>query len=190
MSKHFYLPLLALAWALLGTGCAKYKDPPKASPDDRLTNHYCNDPRAVNYNWGFPGIADNGVCVFPVDSFVGRWRVLDSVFLPNGDLYQVSERDLSIEGLGDSLLAQMRLSGWCDRSGLYFTATKYSRAYADTLIEGSGGQLACNTTDTLMGLMRLSDDTLIYPKGTLLLEFEVHGGDGRILQHKGTGSRP
>jgi hypothetical protein len=59
--------------------CAKYKDP-KGYTDPRLTNPYCNDPTAVNYNVGFPGKPDSTVCIYPSSEFTGTYVFHDSVF--------------------------------------------------------------------------------------------------------------
>src|SRR5579872_3418748 len=60
--------------------CSKYKDT-KATADPRLTNPYCNDTNAVNYNWGFPGKPDSTVCFYPTDVFKGIYTFNDSIFL-------------------------------------------------------------------------------------------------------------
>ena len=59
--------------------CTKWADTQKPS-DPRLTQKYCNDPFAVNYNWGFPGLPDNSTCIFPSDLYVGTYLFHDSIY--------------------------------------------------------------------------------------------------------------
>ncbi len=126
--------LISIAAALTAVGfyaCSKYKDPPKADPVD-TGSHYCNDSRAVNFNWGFPGIPDSTSCVFPVDSMLGSWVYTDSVFLPNGNLQGITIRNLSFAATEDSTLTHMAVSGWCTGSPVAITINKYGQAYVDT----------------------------------------------------------
>jgi hypothetical protein len=131
--------------------CKKYKDPPATGGDDRLTNKYCNDSRAVNYNWGFPGKPDNTICIYPVDSFLGSWLFTDSVFLPDGSLQTVQTKTLSFTATEDTVMTHMSVVGWCGNIPFFVNANKYRLAYVDTLEEGVGGQLLCATLDTLSG---------------------------------------
>jgi hypothetical protein len=170
----------------LVVSCSKYEDPPKTGLDDRLTNPYCNDPRAINYNRGFPGKPDNAVCIFPVDSFLGTWLLTDSMFRPNGDTIGVQQKTLSFVATEDSVLRHIAMNGWCNNGlAVYLTANKYSFAHVDTLLEGSAGQLNCGSgADTLSGNLRLNADTAIATPGTLMLEFTVSGSEGTVI-HRG-----
>jgi len=75
-SKNSFFIIIACLSSILG--CTKWTDTQNAS-DPRLTQKYCNDPFAVNYNWGFPGIPDNSTCVFPSDVYVGTYVFHDSI---------------------------------------------------------------------------------------------------------------
>ena len=136
-------------------GCVKWNDPkPKADP--ALTNPYCNDPAAVNYNWGFPGKPDNSVCIYPTDKFAGRFLFIDSIYSESGVsagnfvgaqidtlIFNVlSHTKMTVAGLGGN-------SGTINLTAYTFTAT------LDTLVGDSltanSGQLLAGTNDTVNG---------------------------------------
>lgn len=184
MSSKAKLLLLAALGSLALYACSKYKDPPPASPPEELQNLYCNDPRAVNYNWGFPGKPDNDVCVYPVDSFLGSWVLTDTVYLPNGNISAVLVKNLDFSATEDTLLTHMAVTGWCGgTTPFYLTANKYKRATVDTLLEGTMGQYLCNSTDTLGGLVTG------YQHDTLRIDFTLVTPGGTTY-HKGTAIRP
>lgn len=174
--------LLALTCSVTIYACSKYKDPPPAQPDDRLNRHYCNDSRAVNFNWGFPGIPDNEVCIYPVDSFLGNWVLTDTVYLPNGDISGTQTKNLTFISTEDTILTHISVTGWCGGSTpFYLTASKYKKAVVDTLLTGSQGQYLCNNTDTLSG-------SLLYWSDTLRIDFTIVTPTGTTY-HKGTALR-
>lgn len=178
--------LIGIVAALTAIGfyaCSKYKDPPNADPAD-TGRHYCNDSRAVNFNWGFPGTPDNDSCVYPVDSMLGNWVFTDSVFLPNGNFQDVFTRNLTFTSTEDTTLTHMAVSGWCAGAPIAITATKYGLAYVDTLLDGSPGQLLCTTTDTLSGTFKKTEGI----KDTLNISLTLSNTTGTTL-HKGTAWR-
>src|SRR5690606_20742049 len=93
--------------------CLKPDDLPKAEPPSELANHYCNDPRAENYNRGFPGIPDSSVCVYPVDVFSGQWTMTDSIFRPDSTFDAVTVQTISFSSTEDTLLSHLKITGLC-----------------------------------------------------------------------------
>jgi hypothetical protein len=67
---------------LIGLIClaaCKKTEPKGDTNDPRLSGSgYCNDPRAVNYNWNFPGKVDNSTCFYPSSVFKGTYLFTDS----------------------------------------------------------------------------------------------------------------
>lgn len=151
----FRLFLLAILSFVFINACQK-KDPPPSGGDDRLTNPYCNDPLAVNYNWGFPGKPDNSVCFYPVDTFIGNWVFLDSIFNQDSTFHSFISRTLSFKDTHDSTHAQLAMHGWCDNEIIYIRADKNRRAIVDTLSENYKGQIVCNQQDSISGKFNLN----------------------------------
>ncbi|MBA3828622.1 MAG: hypothetical protein H0X33_06770 [Taibaiella sp.] len=153
--------------------CQKWQDP-KGYTDPRLTNPYCNDPYAVNYNWGFPGKPDNTICFYPTDGYRGIYTFIDSVRLADNSfsyrdsvtlmMFALSKTKLGVIGLctnGDTL----RLS--VDRS---MTATVDTTLRVDTT--KVGGQLLCGVyTDTISG--RITKDLTDTTNKTFFINFKV-----------------
>jgi hypothetical protein len=149
--------------------CAKYKDP-KGYTDPALTNPYCNDPRAVNYNVGFPGKPDNTLCFYPRDLFVGKWLFHDSVYLSSGLFIYADSFIINIASIPtDTTFSKILASGFCGGVNLSLTASPTYVAtvdtispYRDTLTLGNGQQL-CRVQDTVNGTFTKSfvDSTLI-----------------------------
>jgi len=188
MQPKTKLRLLAVALPLLVFyACTKYKDPPATGLDPRLTNHYCNDPDAINYNWNFPGIADSTTCFYPVDSFKGTWNFYDTVYLPSGDTASISMKQLVFTPTEDSVKAHLAITGWCGNgSAIYVTANKYYRADVDTIPGGAFGQYLCGGTDTLNGyFMRNTDDTL---QRSMKVDLTINSSEG-VTYHRGTAIR-
>ncbi len=153
-SKQIFLWALVVACAgfLLGS-CDKYADPPNSNGDDRLTNPYCNDPRAINYNWGFPGKPDSTVCKYPIDNFKGSWQFNDTVYLPDSSIAEIASRNLTFTSTEDTVLQHLNVTGFCNNNrGIKITADLFQTALTDTLIPFTeGGQLFCSDADTVMG---------------------------------------
>ncbi|WP_162903193.1 hypothetical protein [Taibaiella koreensis] len=178
------LLLLAMGMAAFFYACSKYKDPPPGVPNDELKKrHYCNDPLAVNYNWGFPGTPDSTICTYPVDSFLGAWVLTDTAFFPDGTVQGSQTRNLVFTSTEDTVKRHLSVSGWCGNTMPFLvTADKYKKAVVDTLLVGSPGQYICNNTDTLSGGLRQGNDTL-------LIDFTITNA-GSTLYHKGVAVRP
>ncbi|MFT4062714.1 MAG: hypothetical protein QM642_10210 [Edaphocola sp.] len=170
---------------ILVVACTKYKDPDASTGIEGLTNYYCNDSRAVNYNWGFPGIANDSVCVYPVDSFVGTWVLADTVTLDGSDTFEVVSRTLTITATEDSTLTHLAIDGWCGSSyPFYALANKYSKAVTDTLANGADVQYLCSTNDTIVGTLNKNTGV-----GTQMkMDFTVNGTSG-ISYHSGTATK-
>lgn len=174
--------IFAALSAVIFYACSKYKDPPNADPVNN-GRHYCNDPRALNYNWGFPGTPDNDTCVYPIDPMKGAWVFTDSVFLPNGNLQQVLTRNLNFTSTEDTLLTHMAVSGWCSGTPIYITIDKIGTARVDSMF--SGGQLLCTTTDTINGTFLKKLDRA----DTLDIDLSISSLGG-TTRHKGIALRP
>ena len=177
LSTSISLLLLVVVVAL---SCKKWVDPAPVD-DPRLTNPYCNDPEAVNYNWGFPGKPDNTVCFYPSDVFAGSYMLHDTV--SKDDLFisadsmpltivKLSKRGIRLEGLcpaGEKLLAS---------AGAQYFAT------LDTTVGDSltlyPGQFFCRNQDTVTGYLYRDkvDSSLMY------LEFSVRSDTG-TTRHRG-----
>ena len=146
---------LVLLAALLVYSCKKWEDPAPVD-DPRISNPYCNDPEAVNYNWGFPGKPDNSVCVYPADLFQGNYKVHDTIYKADEDLFlradsmevqliKLSNTKLSVIGLcpGGSVIritAGSRYGAWVDTTA------------GDTLTLHPG-HIFCRQQDTVTGTM-------------------------------------
>jgi len=169
--------LLLGAWS-----CAKWKDPAPTT-DPRLTNPYCNDPNAVNYNWGFPGKPDNSVCFYPTDLFAGRYLFVDSIYL-SSDLTYLGTLT---ETLFVSKVSQTKLSitGFCSSGNtLTFTADKTYTATLDTLVGDSitaRGQIMCRAKDTVNGA--ITKDRIV--DSLLHVSFQVVS-DTNVTTHTGS----
>ncbi|RYE25140.1 MAG: hypothetical protein EOP51_05070 [Sphingobacteriales bacterium] len=135
--------------------CKKAEDKVGAY-DDRLSNNtYCNEPSAVNYNWGFPGKPDNSICFYPTEVFKGSFLLADSTFDVNYAFTGVRSVKITLSAADYS---HMSLTGFCnDNTALAFTADKFFRASADTTILVDSvkyaGQLLCRPVDTLSGYL-------------------------------------
>jgi len=177
------ISMLALAGILWGA-CKKYEDPPATNGDDRLTNHYCNNPYAINYNWGFPGIPDSTVCIFPNDRLTGSWLFNDTVLLPDSSIAEIVLRQLVFTSREDTSRNHLAVTGFCNNGqALQITADRYGNILTDTLIEYTdGGQFFCSESDTISGQMNFyfQSDSL------LKINLSVLSPDG-LQYHTGTG---
>lgn len=177
----------AIIPAIVFIACSKYKDPPAAQPDPRLADSfYCNDSRAVNYNWGFPGVPDNSICIYPVDSFLGNWVFTDTLYLPNGDTAGTIIKNLTFTSTEDTTLTRLAVTGWCSNAGtpFYITANKYRLAEVDTMLGTYPGQYLCNNTDTLNGTFNKNTGVV----NTMKIELTITNAAGTVY-HKGTATR-
>ena len=160
--KYVISILTAIACTtLLFISCAKWKDPAPYT-DPRLTNPYCNDPNAVNYNWGFPGKPDNTVCFYPTDLFVGTYIFTDSV-------YRTSDLSLFLSTVTETLYVsrlsqtQIAVTGFCaNGNSIHLTADKSYNATVDTTVGDTltaRGQTLCRIVDTVSGA--ISKDRIV-----------------------------
>jgi hypothetical protein len=149
------LLILIASIAINATACKPYKDP--APKDLGLTNPYCNNPFAVNFNWGFPGKPDNTVCIFPAQVFAGNYKLYDSITSNNASTIFNDSALVSLAQLNDSTLT---LSNHCVGNNYVVRATKTLQFYVDstTLL----GAPFCNG-DTIAGNARKLniDDSII-----------------------------
>ncbi len=170
--------------------CAKYSDP-KPVTDPRLTNPYCNDPNAVNYNWGFPGKPDNSICFYPNQLFEGKYEYHDSVFLAsNGFFIYTDSLTLNIYSLSQTKIA---VTGFCSNGdSMILTASPTYVATVDTT-EGDStlinwGQHYCGIGDTVSGTIikdRLDSPTVLYIQLHVAADTNVvtiHAGTARKIQ--------
>lgn len=179
--------LAALIPAVVFFACSKYKDPPPAQRPPGLDSvFYCNDPRAVNYNWGFPGTPDSNKCIFPVDSFLGTWLFADTIYLPSGDVSGTALRMLHFTSTEDSLLRHMAVAGWCGNPSVpfYITANKYGQADVDTMMGEYPGQYLCGNSDTLSGFFNKNTGAA----DTMRVELTIINASGTTF-HKGLAIR-
>jgi hypothetical protein len=176
------LILIAIGTLVLFS-CAKYKDS-KATADPRLTNPYCNDPNAVNYNWGFPGKPDNSVCFYPTDIFKGVYQYHDSIFLTSTGLFvRADTLTLMITKVNST---KFTIAGFCPSgatlsltAGANYTAT-LDTAIGDTTTAIRGQQL-CGVADTVNGTLtkdRLNDSVMY-------INFLVASDTGVYTSHVG-----
>ena len=147
--------------------CNKWVDP-KPINDPRLINPYCNDPNAVNYNWGFPGKPDNTICYYPSDLFKGKFVFQDSVYSQSGStfgLFLWAKTDtLSFYALSQTKIIASGICGITDS----FKLTAYTfTATMDTLVgdtlTSARGQIMCRVQDTVSGTLFYNrTDSLIH----------------------------
>jgi hypothetical protein len=190
--RHLFSATLLLTLAtVIFFSCKKYKDPAPTT-DPRLTNPYCNDPEAVNYNWGFPGKPDNSICFYPSDLFAGNYYCHDTVYVTSsGLLISTDSFYINISRLSATNHSKIGLKGFpCDPNmTLMLTAGYTYDAVTDTLIGDSTtlhrGQQFCSPHDTITGTItrdRVSDTVLH-------LSFQVFGSDTSQYTHTGTAKK-
>jgi len=149
----FSVIITLVVGAFLLYSCAKWKDP-KGYTDPQLTNPYCNDPNAVNYNWGFPGKPDNTLCFYPNQLFAGHWEYYDTVTsLTSGLVLFTDSFLMNVHSISDTLISVFGFCGSLSDS-IILTAGPTYIATVDTLIGDSittEGQRLCRVQDTING---------------------------------------
>lgn len=125
--------------------CKKYKDPDPIS-DARLNTKYCNDPAAVNYNWDFPGIPDNNVCIYPAQLFKGNYLYTDSILNIDGAVLKVDSFPISLSQIDSTHLT---IKGFCTSTDFSAKANRFFKFVLDSLV--GYGQTFCNGKDTICG---------------------------------------
>lgn len=157
MVKYFSILGLVCTAALYFFGCKKYEDP-AAVRDPRINNPYCNDPAAVNYNWGFPGTPDNSVCYYATDIFSGTYMLYDSFYkvVPaEDDLFLGADSFIVNITVANSSRVHMDLSWACPSTSIRISAWQGNVATIDTTVGDSltlnPGQFFCRNLDTVTG---------------------------------------
>jgi hypothetical protein len=166
---------LTMVLAIVFWGCKKYTDP-SPNPINNFTSHYCNNPKAVNYNWGFPGIEDNSICIFPADLFAGNYTYYDSILDVVNQIYiPYDTMDITINKLTDST---MTIVGQCAATQLTARATKNYRFSLDSTSDK--GQTYCTINDTISGagIKQQFNDTIFKYNYTI-------SNNDIIQEHKG-----
>jgi len=155
LTKSSCYLIVGIICLLLTGGCQKYEDVPGQS-DPRLARKYCNDPEAVNFNFDFPGTADNSVCYYPADVFAGNYTFVDSVYTSANKIAFTTPLTLTIQAQSHG---KFDLSGLCGGSTVHFTVNRTLRATADSTI--LNGQALCRVQDTVSGYLirKLGDST-------------------------------
>jgi hypothetical protein len=180
-----FISVLLIAAGSILFSCNKYKDS-KAVQDPRLINPYCNDPLAVNYNWGFPGKPDNTVCFYPPSLFKGAFLFYDSVSLLSSGLFIYADSlVLTIHALSKTKIS---IFGFCSNGdSILLTASAQYVASVDTLGDTvtHWGQPFCSTGDTVSGTVTKDriNDSLIY------FNFQVASDTGVVTTHIGSARR-
>ncbi len=158
--------------------CKPYKDP-APTVTDKLTKKYCNDPSAINYNWDFPGIADNSVCIYPAQIFSGNYFYRDSILDASGNLVKKDSFPIVLTQI-DSV--KLTITGFCVGNPLQATANRYYKFVVDST--HGWGQKMCSTTDTFSGGAQF----LAIGDSLLKFNFIVFADTGKII-HKGTAKK-
>ena len=161
--------------------CTKYKDPAPYHYAGLDTMFYCNDPTAVNYNWGFPGTPDNTVCFYPTDVFKGTYIFQDSVY-QDTLFIRADSFILTMTAISHT---KIKVSGFCmNGNQLTLTAGLAYVAVVDTT-EGDSltinhGQMLCRIQDTVSGT--ISKDKV--DSALLHISFIV-ASDTALTRHNG-----
>jgi len=177
--------LILIFVVFFAVACKKYED--KSAEDLDLQNTYCNDPLAVNYNWGFPGSPDNSTCIYPRDLFEGTYILEDSVYYKDFTLEKVVTRMMQVDAVALNKL-NVTLDSLCPnekKTMLPVTADRFfkasidsARAYDSTLFPGYP---ICGT-DTINGFMRKGN----VGDNHIRIQFTVYSDTGKISYHIGT----
>ena len=191
MMMNRIAPILFAILAL--ASCKKYEDK-VGTAGDQLNNRYCNDPDAVNYNWGFPGKPDNTLCFYPTDSLIGTYLFRDTIFysqemrLARYDSFEVA---LELINRKRFRFRALNTGLFCAIDTVNFTADKFFKATADsTLIMPDsilvpGQALKCRK-DTLSGYITTTSQN----DKTIKINFAVVSDTGsKLTYHIGTATK-
>jgi len=129
---------------LLLAACKPYEDPEPIT-DPRINNPYCNDPAAINFNWGFPGVPDNSQCFYPADVFVGNYIWQDSTVNDDGIVLTFDSVFATINKIDST---RFEITGRCN-ADIQLTASRFLTFFIDS-VQGDG-QIFCRPTDTIIG---------------------------------------
>ncbi len=180
-NKYILAPLL-LGLVSFFASCEKHEDKPIKDWDGE--GFYCNDPEAVNYNWGFPGNINDSLCIYPTDLFVGDWILTDTVFNDTFAIVEIQERTISfVNKSDDSMSHLMELQGYCNNNTpIVLQANRFMLASLVDLIEDDLGQLGCDGESILTGFIRLKD----FQSDTLYLQIMRRSAQDDNFTIKGT----
>jgi len=170
MKRSYWLLILILG------ACKGYKDPAPFT-DPRIVTPYCNTPSAINYNWNFPGIPDESVCVYPAEIYSGTYFYRDSIKNSSGLLLSQDSFYLHFTQIDT---VRLKIEGFCTGKEFTAHANRYFKFTIDSV--AGNGQLLCNGTDTLMGIGTKTD---LWDSLQIRLNYEVHS-DTAIYYHNGT----
>jgi len=159
--------------------CKPYQDP-QPFTDPRIVNKYCNIPSAINYNWNFPGIPEDSVCVFPAQIYNGTYFYRDSIFNNAGLLLDQDSFLLTFTQLDTT---RLNITGFCAGNTISATASRYFKFNIDTIV--GYGQLLCQSTDTIYGRGSKLD---LYDTLHIKMSYEVATDTG-IIYHAGTATK-
>lgn len=180
------LAILLFCFATLSVvACKKWADPAPTS-DPRINNPYCNDPEAVNYNWGFPGVPDNTKCFFPSDIFNGTYQFTDSVYQAStGFFIFTQQQTLQVVKRSQN---KLEVFGLCGTGSLFITAHRNFIATIDTTVGDTSiinrGQLLCRTQDTASGTITYNRiDSLLHISITVVSDtgITIHTGKAKKI---------
>ncbi len=165
--------------SLLVFGCKKYTDP-QPFTDSRINNPYCNVPSALNYNWGFPGIADNSLCIYPSTFFSGTYFYRDTIYDATGNVMGQDSFQVTITAIDTTAV---HITGFCGTNIIKAKANRYYKlVYDSTFVVG---QHLCSNDDTLIGGGSKKDflDTM-----TVKFNYQINNTSG-VSFHAGTANK-
>ncbi len=180
------IPILALVCAAaigIMAGCSKAEEP-QSIDKTKISGTYCNDPKAVNYNVGFPGTPDNSICIFPTEVFKGEYVFYDTIYDGNYRLVRI------IPPVTFTLTAtdftKLELKGLCKDITLPVTADRFYKATIDSVMGAVNllpGRTMCREQDTISGMFtRSQTDNSVQVNLTVL-------SDTGINYHRGTAQK-
>jgi hypothetical protein len=174
LKRSFFIIIACLSSIL---GCTKWTDTQNAI-DPRLTQKYCNDPFAVNYNWGFPGMPDNSTCVFPSDVYVGTYVFHDSIYSIANVLVDTNQVVLRVYKMKVDKVAILGFKNLSD--SIFVSVLKNGNGSIDSL-HNLPGQVLLSSLDTINGTcFKYITDTL-----RLKINWKTNTNMG-IYFHKGS----
>lgn len=125
--------------------CKKYKDP-EPFTDSRINTKYCNDPSAINFNWDFPGIPDNSVCVYPSQIYNGSFLMYDTIINYLGETLATDTFSILMSAIDTT---RIHITGFCGNQIYKAHANRFLSFTLDSTL--GNGQLFCNNKDTISG---------------------------------------
>lgn len=166
--RYFYNTNMAKAntytkttiFILLITGiiysCSKKAEPFDTPNEEQFSSRYCNDPEAINFNIGFPGVADNSICIYPTEVFDGPYSLKDSILNGEFELDTVLDYTVYFQRISNT---ELTFNGFCPGGDkVTMTADRYYKASVDStfLVDSTQlpGQVFCRTTDTISGTIK------------------------------------